>query len=299
MNYQKIHDMLINKAKNRELNSYKETHHIVPKCMGGTNESENLIDLTAKEHFVIHHILTKLYPKHKGILWAFLGMRRNPYGKTKINSRMFENFKGKCHHTEEHKKYMSELNKGKKLSEEHKRKISETRKKRKQLYQQRRSYQGKNNGMYGKHLTEEQKKKISNSSKAYWKNMSEEQLNKIKKERSERFKGDKNPMYGKPLTEEHSKKVSEGLKRAYQKMTPEERKNKYGKTHMKGKDNPSALKLKVSDGVNTWILFGTAQTFCKEHGISYNTLLKMSRGYRPSERSSLYNWTVEKLNKNE
>ena len=33
---------------------YHERHHIVPKCMGGTNDKENLIDLFAKEHYVAH-----------------------------------------------------------------------------------------------------------------------------------------------------------------------------------------------------------------------------------------------------
>lgn len=36
---------------------YKERHHIVPKCIGGTNDKDNLIDLYAREHFIAHKLL--------------------------------------------------------------------------------------------------------------------------------------------------------------------------------------------------------------------------------------------------
>jgi len=35
-------------------------HHIIPKCLGGTNEKENLARLTAREHFICHLLLTKM-----------------------------------------------------------------------------------------------------------------------------------------------------------------------------------------------------------------------------------------------
>ena len=36
---------------------YHERHHIIPRCLGGGNEEENLIDLFAKEHFIAHKLL--------------------------------------------------------------------------------------------------------------------------------------------------------------------------------------------------------------------------------------------------
>lgn len=36
---------------------YKERHHIIPKCIGGTDDEENLIDLYAREHFEAHKML--------------------------------------------------------------------------------------------------------------------------------------------------------------------------------------------------------------------------------------------------
>lgn len=39
---------------------YTECHHIIPKSMGGSNDKENLVRLTAREHFVCHRLLTKM-----------------------------------------------------------------------------------------------------------------------------------------------------------------------------------------------------------------------------------------------
>lgn len=49
-------------AKKPLLPVYTEVHHIVPQCMGGTNELTNLIRLTGQEHFNAHYLLWKAYP---------------------------------------------------------------------------------------------------------------------------------------------------------------------------------------------------------------------------------------------
>ena len=41
---------------------YKERHHITPKCLGGTNDEENLIDLYAREHYIAHKLLVQDNP---------------------------------------------------------------------------------------------------------------------------------------------------------------------------------------------------------------------------------------------
>lgn len=70
MNYQLHYDVLIDRAKNRVLDCYKESHHIIPKCMNGTDEKSNLVDLTAREHFIAHLLLMKIYPKQYGLIKA-------------------------------------------------------------------------------------------------------------------------------------------------------------------------------------------------------------------------------------
>jgi hypothetical protein len=62
VNYKKIYDNLIQKAQGRILETYKETHHIIPRCMGGTDESSNLVDLTPEEHYLAHQLLVKIHP---------------------------------------------------------------------------------------------------------------------------------------------------------------------------------------------------------------------------------------------
>lgn len=73
MNYQKIYDALMDKAKSRILqNGIKyEIHHIVPRCVGGNNTEGNLVKLTFKEHYFAHKLLTRIYSSNKKIVTAF------------------------------------------------------------------------------------------------------------------------------------------------------------------------------------------------------------------------------------
>lgn len=79
MNYQKIYDQIIDRAKkeNRQKvkgGTYYETHHITPRCLGGLNQKENLVLLTAREHFVCHWVLCRIYPNNKKLAKAFNAM---------------------------------------------------------------------------------------------------------------------------------------------------------------------------------------------------------------------------------
>lgn len=77
MDYKKIHDNIIKRAKTRKLEGYFERHHIIPKCMNGTNNPDNLVDLTAREHFLIHWLLHEIYPDNNGLRYAFWSMCRS------------------------------------------------------------------------------------------------------------------------------------------------------------------------------------------------------------------------------
>lgn len=72
--YAKRYSKIINHYKNTTTEGYSEKHHIVPKCMGGTNDCDNLVDLPAKAHYLVHWILTKMYPHNKRLLHAFAAM---------------------------------------------------------------------------------------------------------------------------------------------------------------------------------------------------------------------------------
>jgi hypothetical protein len=70
MNYQQIYDSLIERGQNRTLEDYTENHHIIPRCMGGSNDKENLVKLTPEEHYVAHQLLVKIYPNNPPLVKA-------------------------------------------------------------------------------------------------------------------------------------------------------------------------------------------------------------------------------------
>lgn len=95
MNYSKIYDSIIERAKNRKIEGYVERHHIVPKCMGGPNEESNIVELTAREHYIAHKLLVEIYPNHKKLVYALWGMSNqltspNNERGYKISSREYE-----------------------------------------------------------------------------------------------------------------------------------------------------------------------------------------------------------------
>lgn len=89
MNYQLIHDNIIERAKNRPNKGYVELHHIVPTCILGKqdNSEENLVYLTAREHFIIHKLLTLIYPNENGLHLAVFAMSNG--WKSKFNKREY------------------------------------------------------------------------------------------------------------------------------------------------------------------------------------------------------------------
>lgn len=58
--YTKIYFQIIERAQSRTISGYTEKHHILPKSIGGTNKSDNLVFLTAREHYICHLLLTRM-----------------------------------------------------------------------------------------------------------------------------------------------------------------------------------------------------------------------------------------------
>jgi hypothetical protein len=78
MNYEKIYNNIIEYRKVNIPNGYTEFHHIIPKSLGGTDEKINLVELTAREHFICHLLLTKIYKSgsnHYKMIRAFFMMK--------------------------------------------------------------------------------------------------------------------------------------------------------------------------------------------------------------------------------
>ena len=166
MNYKTVYNQIIEYRKNILPVGYAEKHHIIPKCMGGSNSKDNLVYLTAREHYICHKLLTKfvdLQFKPKMIYaWHRMSTSNKNDRNLRITSHDYESMRqqfsieiskmnsgtkhpmfGK-HHTIQARKSMSSFRKGKVTymkgkthSEETKRKMSN-------------AHAGKNNSNFGK-----------------------------------------------------------------------------------------------------------------------------------------------------
>lgn len=74
MKYNEIYDRLVKRGQHRNEDGYFEKHHIIPKCLGGSNNKSNLVKLTPEEHFLAHQLLVKIYPNVAGLTNAVIFM---------------------------------------------------------------------------------------------------------------------------------------------------------------------------------------------------------------------------------
>jgi len=91
MNYKAHYDSLISRARNRQLiDVYFEKHHIVPKCMGGSDNDDNIVCLTAREHYIAHMFLVKIFNNTKylpKLLYALRYMTVDSHDGNRSNNR--------------------------------------------------------------------------------------------------------------------------------------------------------------------------------------------------------------------
>lgn len=107
MNYKRIYSQIIERAKVRKLEGYKEKHHIIPRCLGGGDESTNLVDLTAREHIFVHRLLTKMHPGNEDLISACFFMYHERGYSSKVSASL----------REQYARNVSEFQKGKTMSE--------------------------------------------------------------------------------------------------------------------------------------------------------------------------------------
>lgn len=94
MDYLKIYKNLIeisqNKNRNKSKELYYEKHHILPRCLGGSDDENNLVLLTAREHFIAHKLLTYIYKRNFKIACAFNLMVFMNDRKYRVTSRDYQ-----------------------------------------------------------------------------------------------------------------------------------------------------------------------------------------------------------------
>lgn len=76
-----------------------ELHHIIPKCLNGTNDKSNLVRLTYRQHFIAHELLYKAYYTNASLSYAYFSMcminqsQVRACSNERISSRLIENAK--------------------------------------------------------------------------------------------------------------------------------------------------------------------------------------------------------------
>lgn len=218
MNYQRIHDAIIQRAKSRKLTGYKEIHHIIPRCLGGSDKKSNLVELTAREHFIIHKLLCEIYPDNKSIFYGYYCMahmkNQNQIREYNVSSREYEALR------KIHSQILSEKQKGHKVTAETRSKLREAN--------------------LGKTYTRstEYRKKLSDSHKG--KKFTKQHRENLSKSQKGKIPWNKGKKLG-PLSDEHKIKVSESLKG---RIVSDETRKKIGDIH-RGKVTSEETKEKI------------------------------------------------------
>jgi len=235
--YKRWYDNIIKNAKSQSrILDYYEKHHIIPKSLGGDDSENNLVNLTAREHFICHFLLTKFTTgqDYYKMVYACKGMNRSrKYQKRYINSKLYEIIKTEA------AKIQSKKFKGKPLSKDHKSKISKSGKGRVNSIE---TIEKRRLANTGKKRTAEQKEKMRIAQLNRKKKTPEEKA-AISAKASEKLKGrklgskseetkkklsvaNKGRSFGpkseetkqkmrKPKSESHRKAISEGRKAKY------------------------------------------------------------------------------------
>jgi len=95
--YDKIYKQIIEFRKENPLDKdqYGENHHIIPRSLGGPDDKNNLVRLSAREHFICHMLLAEMYPKET-FEWykmnhAFMQMKATSCGRPRyMNNRYYD-----------------------------------------------------------------------------------------------------------------------------------------------------------------------------------------------------------------
>jgi hypothetical protein len=219
--YSRLYAAIIHNAntsvRSKGFDIYYEKHHIIPRSLGGTDHGDNLVLLTAKEHYLCHRLLVKMVRGRNRYLMLsalnFLQSKHNNMGL--YNSRKFARdreaawkrsefhpLKGRPRSdAEAHAKRMVEVGKRKRGHFKH---TSEARAKM-STSQKRRDIRGEKNPMFGKPLSDEAKanlsKKNSGEGNPFYRRTHSEEFRA-------RNRGETHAMFGKKHSEEIRAKIS-------------------------------------------------------------------------------------------
>lgn len=170
------YELLIANGSPVKLDTYCEKHHIIPRSLGGSDDAENLVYLTAGEHLYAHYWLWVGTGEHNMAI-AYFGMANTNWRKYDdtplVTDAMVQAYEeARVAHAEKAR----DLRLGSKLSDDHKKSIGE-------------SVSGSKHPLFGVPVPESRKMKISKS-----------------------LTGERHPGYGIPRRDSVKSKISETKK---------------------------------------------------------------------------------------
>lgn len=204
--YTHIYNKIIERAKSRTITGYTETHHIIPRSLGGSNSKDNLVNLTAREHYICHLLLPKMLEgecKYKMLCAVLRFAHSNQKQRKKIPSRVYERVK--IEKAALHSKLFSGKNNpfyGRNHSEETKQKLREARARQVERQGDTMPAEARaklSSAAKGRKITATHKEKLSRANIESWKNK------ELRQQVSQRFAG-------KPKSEEHKEKLRQASK---------------------------------------------------------------------------------------
>jgi hypothetical protein len=136
--YTKWYNNITRSAKNRgwqktDITFYTENHHIIPRSLSGSNDPDNLVLLTPKEHFICHLLLSKMFvgdEKRKMCVAIYLMASKELKLKSstyKVVREEYSKIQKNKTHTQESKDKIGKHNLTRKYSPEFGKKISESK----------------------------------------------------------------------------------------------------------------------------------------------------------------------------
>lgn len=186
---------------------YHERHHIIPVCLGGGDEKENLIDLYAREHFEAHRLLALENPDNEKLIYAWACMswvENDSMDRYQLTPKEYEETKV-AYSQMMREKMLGENNPmyGQTHSEEARKKISKAAIQRCNAPERRQQLSEQAKKPWENDEYREQKRQIA---KDMW---SQDEFRQKMIEYGKSLIGEKNPFYGKHHTEETKQKLRE------------------------------------------------------------------------------------------